>query len=196
MAKRRIRNKDLAAALEITENSVYRLRKATEMPRLTPQRLEGICIALGCQPGELLERVSELGEPTVGIVPQGVLPAPVLVQNNGVNAHGAISQAPLQRLTQFYPQILALSWRGYRQFGPGAIIFTALRDGGQIAYVEKDKLSDPNCRRIIEQNRPEISAVVLYYKSDDYSTGDYEILTLTGPKSPPECADLLEGTPL
>ncbi|MDJ0617008.1 MAG: helix-turn-helix domain-containing protein [Calothrix sp. MO_192.B10] len=38
-----------------TENSVYRLRKVDEMPRLTPERLNGICQALDCQPGDLLE---------------------------------------------------------------------------------------------------------------------------------------------
>lgn len=57
MARKRVRNKDLAEALEITENSVYRLRKVDEMPRLTPERLNGICKALDCQPGELLEYV-------------------------------------------------------------------------------------------------------------------------------------------
>ena len=57
MARKRMRNKDLAEALEITENSVYRLRKVDEMPRLTPERLNGICQALDCQPGELLEYV-------------------------------------------------------------------------------------------------------------------------------------------
>jgi len=57
MARSRMRNKDLAEELEITENSVYRLRKVDEMPRLTPERLNGICQALNCQPGELLEYV-------------------------------------------------------------------------------------------------------------------------------------------
>jgi putative transcriptional regulator len=46
--------KDLAQALIITENSVYRLRKVDEMPRLTPERLNGICAAFNWQPGELL----------------------------------------------------------------------------------------------------------------------------------------------
>lgn len=55
MARKRIRNKDLAAALGITENSVYRLRRIDEMPRLSPERLNGICAVLKCQPGELLE---------------------------------------------------------------------------------------------------------------------------------------------
>lgn len=57
MARKRVRNKDLAEALGITENSVYRLRKVDEMPRLTPERLNGICRALDCQPGDLLEYV-------------------------------------------------------------------------------------------------------------------------------------------
>jgi putative transcriptional regulator len=57
MARKRVRNKNLAEALGITENSVYRLRKVDEMPRLTPERLNGICKALDCQPGELLEYV-------------------------------------------------------------------------------------------------------------------------------------------
>lgn len=55
MARKRVRNKDLAEVLGITENSVYRLRKVDEMPRLTPERLNGICKALDCQPGELLQ---------------------------------------------------------------------------------------------------------------------------------------------
>ncbi|MEY3255349.1 MAG: hypothetical protein RLZZ29_480 [Cyanobacteriota bacterium] len=59
MARKRVRNKDLAEALGITENSVYRLRKVDEMPRLTPERLNGICKALNCQPGELLEYVPD-----------------------------------------------------------------------------------------------------------------------------------------
>ncbi|BAY48805.1 hypothetical protein SAMD00079811_64310 [Scytonema sp. HK-05] len=59
MARSRVRNKDLAEVLGITENSVYRLRKVDEMPRLTPERLNGICIALNCQPGELLEYVPD-----------------------------------------------------------------------------------------------------------------------------------------
>ncbi|MDM9383350.1 helix-turn-helix transcriptional regulator [Chlorogloeopsis sp. ULAP01] len=62
MARKRIKNKDLAKILGITENSVYRLRKVDEMPRLAPERLNGICKALNCQPGELLEYVSDEDE--------------------------------------------------------------------------------------------------------------------------------------
>ncbi|NEP58450.1 MAG: helix-turn-helix domain-containing protein [Symploca sp. SIO2G7] len=54
MAQKRIRNKDLATVLGISENSVYRLRRTDEMPRLSPDRLNGICEALVCQPGDLL----------------------------------------------------------------------------------------------------------------------------------------------
>lgn len=57
MARKRIRNKDLAKDLGITETSIYRLRKTDEMPRLSPERLNGLCAALKCQPGELLEWV-------------------------------------------------------------------------------------------------------------------------------------------
>ncbi|WP_341531866.1 helix-turn-helix transcriptional regulator (plasmid) [Nostoc sp. UHCC 0302] len=54
MARQRIKNKDLAAFLGIDENSVSRLRKTDEMPRLTGERLNGLCVALGCQPGDLI----------------------------------------------------------------------------------------------------------------------------------------------
>jgi putative transcriptional regulator len=59
MARSRVRNKDLAEALSVTENSVYRLRKTDEMPRLTADRLEGICQVLRCQPGDLLEWIED-----------------------------------------------------------------------------------------------------------------------------------------
>ncbi len=65
MARKRVRNKDLAEALGITENSVYRLRKVDEMPRLAPERLNGICAKLNCQPGELLEYVPDDGDSKV-----------------------------------------------------------------------------------------------------------------------------------
>jgi putative transcriptional regulator len=64
MAKKRVRNKDLAKVLCITENSVYRLRRTDEMPRLSPERLNGICAALKCQPGDLLEWITDLDEST------------------------------------------------------------------------------------------------------------------------------------
>jgi putative transcriptional regulator len=54
MARKRIKSKDLAELIGITEVSLYRLRKTDEMPRLTPERLNSICHFLDCQPGELL----------------------------------------------------------------------------------------------------------------------------------------------
>ena len=54
MAAKRIRSKDLAEALGLTEVSVYKLRGTDNMPRLTEERLEGICRVLRCQPGDLL----------------------------------------------------------------------------------------------------------------------------------------------
>jgi len=54
MAQKRIRNKDLAQGIGITETSVYRLRRTDEMPRMNPERLNDICRFLSCQPGDLL----------------------------------------------------------------------------------------------------------------------------------------------
>lgn len=54
MAQKRIRNKDLAQGIGITETSVYRLRRTDEMPRMSPERLNDICRFLNCQPGDLL----------------------------------------------------------------------------------------------------------------------------------------------
>lgn len=166
------------------------------MPRLTPQRLEGICEALGCQPGELLEWVPDAIASPPAVVnnmairrPPDAVPSsqPVLVQRAVASDYPTLPSQTLKRLTDFYQQILALSWQGRKLYGPGAVIFSDLGDGPQIAYVEKDKLSDPNCQYVIDQNRFDLSAVVLYYDDDDYETDNYELLTLTGPKTPPEC---------
>ncbi|MEA5628105.1 helix-turn-helix transcriptional regulator [Nostoc sp. UHCC 0251] len=54
MAQKRVRNKDLAEGIGITETSVYRLRKTDTMPRMSPERLNDICQFLDCQPGDLL----------------------------------------------------------------------------------------------------------------------------------------------
>ena len=64
MAVQRKRNKDLAAALEMTESGVSRLRAKDFMPRLNPETLNGICIFLNCQPGDLLEYVPDNGPDT------------------------------------------------------------------------------------------------------------------------------------
>lgn len=62
MAKSRVRNKDLAQALGITDTSVSRLRKRDDMPQLKPKRLNDLCSFLKCQPGELMEYVEEGSE--------------------------------------------------------------------------------------------------------------------------------------
>ncbi|MEO1052964.1 MAG: helix-turn-helix transcriptional regulator [Bacteroidota bacterium] len=56
MAKRKIRSKDLAAELNITEAnlSILKTGKAKAIRLVT---LEAICAALDCQPGDILEYV-------------------------------------------------------------------------------------------------------------------------------------------
>ncbi len=54
MAQQRVRNKDLAQGIGVTETSVYRLRRTDAMPRMSPERLNDICKFLNCQPGDLL----------------------------------------------------------------------------------------------------------------------------------------------
>ncbi len=188
MAKTRMRNKDLAEALEITENSVYRLRKANDMPRLTPERLEGICATLRCQPGDLLEWVADGAKPgtLLSQAPSSSTQSPIVVPHTPQTLHN-VSRSALQRLTQYYQSVLALAWQGYREFGPGAVIFTDLEGGPKLAYVERLNLTDQSCLEAVDHNDPEISAVVLYYRNPDYSSADYTLLTLTGPKTPPEC---------
>jgi putative transcriptional regulator len=195
MSKKRLRNKDLATELNITENSVYRLRKTNEMPRLTPQRLEGICAALNCQPGELLEWVpSHQPVPASRANPEDTTikkePAldleSVIIQQASQN-FDAVPVVTLKSVVRHYYSILALSWRGYVEYGRGAVVFTDLSDGPKLAYVEREGLEDIDCINAIDRNNPETSAVVLYYEGLDYSTGNYSVLILTGPKSPPEC---------
>lgn len=175
MARNRVRNKDLAEALDITENSVYRLRKVDEMPRLAPERLNGICAALNCQPGDLLEWVSDDAPPAQ--VDEPIASAP--------------SHHLMQKVAKYYDQILALSWKGYKHYGPGAVVFTEMPDGPEIAYVERKRLVDPGCLVAIANSRPEESAVVLYYRDRNYDQSDYDLFTLTGPHSPPDCYAML-----
>lgn len=187
MAQKRIRNKDLAEALDITENSVYRLRKTDEMPRLTPERLNGICEVLKCQPGDLLEWVADRVNVLKSVADSTERAEPAEYSDTAQ----VVPKPVLNNLTKFCDQILALSWRGYRQYGPGAVVFTEKLDGPEIAYIEKEKLSSPDCYQAVDNNRPEISAIVLYYYDENYNTNSYSIFTLTGPNSPPECYSLL-----
>lgn len=197
MARKRVRNKDLAEALDITENSVYRLRKTDEMPRLTPQRLEGICAALQCQPGDLLEWVADEEDAFDEILqsvkmrhamPAADVPPAIAIQRaSATHRRQVVPQAVFKTIAQFCDQILALSWQGYKHYGPGAVLYINKEDGPEIAYLEQDQLPSLEHRQIVAQNRPELAAVVLYYYSSDYDVDDYDIFTLTGSKSPPEC---------
>lgn len=61
MAKRKVRSKDLASQLGITEAnlSILKTGKAKAMRFTT---LEALCEALDCQPGDLLEYQTESSE--------------------------------------------------------------------------------------------------------------------------------------
>lgn len=59
LASQRKTSRDLATALGVHENSVYRLRKQDRMPRLEHDTLEGICKFLDCTPGDLLVMVPD-----------------------------------------------------------------------------------------------------------------------------------------
>lgn len=54
MSERRMKNIELARELGVAPNTISRLRVATRMPRLDEDRLESLCLALECQPGDLL----------------------------------------------------------------------------------------------------------------------------------------------
>ena len=103
MAQKRIRNKDLAVALGITENSVYRLRRIDEMPRLSPERLNGICAVLKCQPGELLEWVSD-DDGEQEIVAQ---PSPLLLdqEQQSTNTQQTKRRHPTCSFLTFVPEV-------------------------------------------------------------------------------------------
>lgn len=57
MASRRMQNRRLAELMGIHENSIYRLRATDRMPRLKQETLNGLCMHLSCQPGDLMEWV-------------------------------------------------------------------------------------------------------------------------------------------
>lgn len=62
LAAHRRTNKELAAFLGMTENSVSRLRVQDKMPRLRHDTFDAICNFFNCQPGDLLERVENTSE--------------------------------------------------------------------------------------------------------------------------------------
>lgn len=58
LAKRKMRSKELAEIIGITEQNVS-LLKSGKVRGVRFETLEKICIALDCQPGELLEFVAD-----------------------------------------------------------------------------------------------------------------------------------------
>lgn len=59
MAQKRISGKDLARALETHPNTIYRLRRTDEMPMLDGERLNNLCLVLGCVPTDLIDYVPD-----------------------------------------------------------------------------------------------------------------------------------------
>ena len=60
MARRRMRSKDLAQAIGITEANLS-LLKSGKVRGIRFSTLEALCRALDCQPGDLLEYLPEAG---------------------------------------------------------------------------------------------------------------------------------------
>ena len=58
LAQRKVKSKDLAAAIGITEQNLS-LLKSGKVKGIRFDTLAAICTALDCQPGDLLEAVSE-----------------------------------------------------------------------------------------------------------------------------------------
>jgi len=95
-------------------------------------------------------------------------------------------QQAFENLKQCRNKILGLAWQGQMMYGPGVIHFQEAEDGGNIGYLQRQSISDPEVLQVLDRNDPRLSAVVLY----DYS-GWYDVLTLSGPQKPPECYDEL-----
>lgn len=62
LAKRKIRSRELAARIELTEANVS-LLKSGKVRGIRFDTLEKICAALDCQPGDILEYVPDSAEP-------------------------------------------------------------------------------------------------------------------------------------
>jgi putative transcriptional regulator len=58
LARRKMRSRELAARIGITEANLS-LLKAGKVKGVRFETLERICVELGCQPGDLLEYVPE-----------------------------------------------------------------------------------------------------------------------------------------
>ncbi len=62
LARRRVRSKELAERIGITEQNVS-LLKSGKVRGIRFETLSRICAALDCQPGDLLSHVDDDGEP-------------------------------------------------------------------------------------------------------------------------------------
>lgn len=62
LAKRKVRSKDLAEFVGITEQNIS-LLKSGRVRGIRFNTLEKICAYLNCQPGDLLEYINENGSP-------------------------------------------------------------------------------------------------------------------------------------
>jgi hypothetical protein len=91
-----------------------------------------------------------------------------------------------ENLKRYRNKILGLAWQGQIMYGDGVIHFQETEDGGNIGYLQRQSISDPEVLQVLDGNDPQLAAVVLY----DYS-GWFDILTLSGPQKPPECYDKL-----
>ncbi len=58
LAKRKMRSKELAERVNLTEQNIS-LLKSGKVRGMRFETLQSICAALGCQPGDLLEYVPE-----------------------------------------------------------------------------------------------------------------------------------------
>lgn len=85
-------------------------------------------------------------------------------------------------LKYYRDKILGLAWLGYLQYGIGAIGFREIDNKGEIIYIPRNQLFDEDVCRVVEQNDPTRTTVVLH----DYGTW-CNIVTLAGPKSPQMC---------
>lgn len=88
----------------------------------------------------------------------------------------------LQKSHEYSSVILAFAWRNYIQSGSGAVIFSEIEDGVEIAYIQKKRITDSKDLKVIESNNPHLAAVIVL----KFENGDYLVTTLFGPKTPPE----------
>ena len=66
LALRKMKSKDLAAAIGITEQNLS-LLKSGKVKGIRFETLDRICAVLGCQPGDLLEHQSDAAVDTASI---------------------------------------------------------------------------------------------------------------------------------